>query len=225
MKWWLAAVAVALGAAWLASRAAASVDAVPEVQQGPTLLDEAVTALDPSTYESPNVPDDTAQRNVQAWLQLIQWAEGTQGPNAYNTLFGGGTFDGFDDHPRIAKSFRNQAGQTLWTTAAGAYQLMAVSPIPDGSGRSTHVDTWDRLKAKLQLPDFSPASQDACAIELTRERGALADVQAGNIQAAIAKCAPVWASLPGATDYAQPTRQVSNLLAAFTSAGGNLAQA
>jgi muramidase (phage lysozyme) len=60
------------------------------------------------------------------------------------------------------------------------------------------------------------------AIELIRERGALGDVQAGNVQAAITKCAPIWASLPGA-NYAQPERKLSFLVAAFTNAGGLVA--
>ena len=81
--------------------------------------------------------------------------------------------------------------------------------------------TWDALARKLNLPDFDPASQDAAALELIRERGALKDVRAGRVAAAVAKCAPVWASLPG-VGYSQPERKLSVLLASHTSAGGNL---
>jgi muramidase (phage lysozyme) len=56
---------------------------------------------------------------------------------------------------------------------------------------------------------------------LIRERGALSDVQAGNFTSAIAKCAPTWASLPGA-GYSQPERKLASLQAAYTQAGGTL---
>ena len=39
--------------------------------------------------------------------------------------------------------------------------------------------------------------------------------------AAVAKVAPIWASLPGA-GYAQPERKLPALLASYTQAGGNL---
>jgi lysozyme len=70
-------------------------------------------------------------------------------------------------------------GSGCKSTAAGRYQI--IKP------------TWLSLKSKLGLPDFSPASQDAAAIELIRQRGALADVQAGRIESAVNKCAKVWA--------------------------------
>ncbi len=166
-----------------------------------------------------------AERNLQAFLQVIRTAEGTLGPNGYRTLFGGGLFSGFDDHPRIAKQFTDRKGRKLWTSAAGAYQFMAVSPIPATAGRpagSTRIDTWDRLKRKLDLPDFGPQSQDTAAIELIAEAGALADVKEGRFAVAIEKCRHTWASLPGA-GYAQPERALKDLQAAYAAAGGTLA--
>lgn len=224
MKFLLAAVATAALAVWLARRDAfafspLSFDASePEAEQGAGWWDDMVTTIDPNTYSTPAVSQSTADGNLQAFLQMLRYAEGTSGPDGYRTLFGGRTFDSFDDHPRIAVQFRDQAGRVLWTTAAGAYQFMAVSPIP-GTDRTTKVDTWDRVRAQLQLPDFSPASQDLAAVQLIRERGALGDVMAGRLADAIRKCAPVWASLPGA-GYAQPERALSSLYAAYQSAGG-----
>jgi len=81
--------------------------------------------------------------------------------------------------------------------------------------------TWDTLKTRLNLPDFSPASQDAAALELVRERGALNDVRAGRVVQAVVKVAKVWASLPGA-GYDQPERKLSSLVGAFADAGGQL---
>lgn len=178
-----------------------------EPEQSADLFDQLAVAFDPSTYMPANVDTDTAARNVRAFLDAIAWAEGTagRGDNGYNILFGGGTFASYADHPRQSFAFTDKAGRQLRTTAAGRYQFLA--------------RTWDGLRAKLGLADFGPASQDAGAIELVRERGALRDVQAGRFTTAITKVRPVWASLPGA-GYAQPERSFSTLLAAYQRAGG-----
>jgi lysozyme len=164
---------------------------------------------------------DQAARNLAAFLLTIRQAEGTAGPDGYRTMFGGRLFDSYADHPRVAHRFTNKAGQTLWTSAAGAYQFMAKSPIP-GSDKTTQVNTWDRIAARLRLPDFSPASQDAAAIELVSEAGALGDVEAGRFDQAVSKVRRIWASLPGA-GYAQPERSLESLRLAFLNAGGTLA--
>lgn len=164
---------------------------------------------------------DLAAANVSAFLATIRKAEGTAGPNGYRTLFGGSLFSDFSDHPRQAKQFTDKTGQRLWTSAAGAYQFMAVSPIP-GTANSTKVNTWDRIAARLGLADFSPASQDAAAIELIREAGALGDVEAGRFDDAVNKVRRIWASLPGA-GYNQPERDMDTLRWAYLGAGGTLA--
>jgi lysozyme len=76
------------------------------------------------------------------------------------------------------------------SSAAGAYQLIKA--------------TWIRLRDKLQLPDFSPASQDLAAVQLLDDIGALKLVQAGDIQGALAKASKVWASLPGSRAQQNP---------------------
>ena len=220
----LAAALAAAGAWWWVQR----------MRQGSTSTgeDEATQDTDAAapiwqieSYFSENLPmtespdPDVAERNAAAFLMMIRTAEGTAGPNGYRTMFGGRLFDSYADHPRQAKQFTNGAGQRLWTSAAGAYQFMAVSPIPGGS---TRVNTWDRLQARLGLPDFSPASQDAAAIELIREAGALGDVRAGRFDEAVAKVRGIWASLPGA-GYAQPEKSLDSLRTAFLNAGGSLA--
>lgn len=202
-----------------------------EQQQGPTLLDQASNFLDPTSWDlasfySPTTSYPMQDANVQAFLQVIRYAEGTAGPGGYNKIFytaaGPNTFTDMSDHPRVAKQFKNQAGQVLWTTAAGAYQFMAVSQKPDGT--FTKVDTWTGLKNKLGLPDFSPASQDRAAVELISQCGALNDVQAGRFDAAISKCKGTWASLPGA-NYAQPTKNLADLRNVFAQAGGTITSA
>lgn len=179
----------------------------------------AIAAFDPSTYWPAMTTPDQAAVNERAFLDMIAKAEGTSGPDGYRTMFGYRYFDSFADHPRQPQQFRS-GDKLLWTSAAGRYQFMARSPLPGGA--TTRVDTWDRLQAKLGLPDFSPASQDAAALELISEAGALNDVRAGRIDTAINKVRRIWASLPGA-DYGQPERNLSTLLAAYQSAGGTLA--
>lgn len=168
---------------------------------------------------------DRSDANVAAFLLMIRTAEGTADANGYRALFGHRAnrprlFEGWADHPRIASQFTDKRGRRLWTSAAGAFQFMAVSAIPTG-GR-TSVDTWDRMARDLKLPDFSPASQDAAAVELIRRRGALGDVRAGRFAAAVEKCAPEWASLPGA-GYDQPEKSIDDLSAAYARAGGSFA--
>jgi muramidase (phage lysozyme) len=205
---WLTVISAALAVIYLSSKvmtASNRLDDMPD-QTTSTLEDLAVT-LTPSTYDSANVAFSTAVQNQNAFLDMLSYSEGTSGPDGYSTMFGGSLCDNLNDHPRQYFSFTNSLGVTLKTSAAGRYQFLA--------------RTWDELAAKLALPDFGPASQDAAALELVRQRGALADVQAGRIVQACTKCAPIWASLPGA-GYNQPERKISQLLAAYTSGGGQL---
>lgn len=176
-----------------------------EPDQGTNLFEDIFVNLNPTTYTPASVSSDTAARNASAFLMMIRYAEGTAGPDGYRTLFGGALFDSYGDHPRIYVPFRDTS-----SSAAGAYQILA--------------RTWDGLRGKLNLYDFSPASQDLAALELIRERGALNDVYAGRVVQAISKVSKVWASLPGA-GYNQPERQLSALVSAYADAGGNLEQA
>ncbi|MES2482968.1 MAG: glycoside hydrolase family 104 protein [Pseudomonadota bacterium] len=178
-----------------------------EHQQTTTIFEDALVMITPSTYTPAEVAPDQAAANERAFRDMLAYAEGTSGPDGYRTLFGGALFDSFDDHPRVYTPFRNKAGQLLRTSAAGRYQFLA--------------RTWDSLAARLGLPDFGPDSQDAACMELIRERGALNDVRAGRLAEAVRKCAPIWASLPGA-GYSQPERKLSALQVAYASSGGIL---
>lgn len=216
-----AGIAAAGAIAWMFRRAPSTTTGEAEQTQETSSAAPLWTLGDlmQETMTTPNTDEDTAAANVAAFLSMIRTAEGTAGPNGYRTLFGGRLFDSFADHPRIAKQFRTLDGRTLWTTAAGAYQFMAVSPIPGGQTRS---DTWDRIAAKLGLPDFSPASQDAAAVQLIKEAGALGDVRAGRFDSAVSKVRGVWASMPGA-GYAQPEKSLDALRVAYLNNGGTLA--
>lgn len=172
-----------------------------------TPFEEIFVNLNPTTYIPAAVPADVAAQNERAFLDMLAYAEGTSGPDGYRTMFGGRLFDSFADHPRVYTPFTNGRGEQLTSSAAGRYQFLA--------------RTWDALQRRLSLPDFGPASQDAAALELVRERGALNDVRAGRLATAIAKVAPIWASMPGA-GYAQPEKKLPTLIAQYQAAGGNL---
>lgn len=146
-------------------------------------------------------------KNVKAFLMAIRTGEGTTGPNGYRTHFGGSLFSSYADHPRKVITAGGYS-----SSAAGAYQFL--------------TRTWDEVKAKLNLPDFSPASQDAAAVELIRRRGALEDVVAGRFATALHKCAPEWASLPtkaGKSYYGQPVKSLATLQKVYTNHGGTIA--
>lgn len=134
--------------------------------------------------------------NVQAWLRLIRWCEGTAGPDGYRTMFGGGLIEDFEDHPRRAIT-RKLGGKPITSTAAGAYQFLE--------------GTWDECVKALDLPDFSPGSQDVAALYLTKRRRALSDVIGGRWGTAIELCNKEWASLPG-SPYGQPTKKLADCL-------------
>ncbi len=111
-------------------------------------------------------------------------------------------------HPNVRFSFTQTDGTINYTTAAGAFQFI--------------YPTWKRLQAKLNLPDFGPASQDLAAIELIAEAGAMADVKEGRLQEAIDKCCGIWASLPG-SKYPQPVRSYKFASNVYALSGGSLA--
>lgn len=156
--------------------------------------------------------------SVAAFLDMLAYAEGTRGigDDGYNVLFGSTRaaprlFRGYADHPRIKTWEKNDEfvrnGRPDYTTAAGRYQILA--------------RMFDAYKKLLGLTDFSPPAQDAIAVQMMRERGALPHIEAGRLREAIRRCAPIWASLPGA-GYGQPERKITQLEAVYAAAGGYL---
>lgn len=173
------------------------------------------------TNEAHNMETPQAQANLSAFLKTIHHSEGTGqgGRNPYATVYAYKfTITDFSDHPanlgwrgvQLSDQMCSLAGfgSGCVSTAAGAYQITKT--------------TWNRLKKKLGLVDFSKASQDAAALELIRERGALADVMAGRFDQAVSKCRKEWASLPGA-GYGQGEKSLAALQSAYASAGGQFA--
>lgn len=150
-----------------------------------------------------------AQR--KAFLDMLAWSEGTDKPgqptknHGYDVIVGGSLFTNYADHPRKLITLNPR----LKSTAAGRYQLLS--------------RYWDAYRSQLGLRDFSPASQDAVALQQIKERRALQLIDEGYIRQAIDRCRNIWASLPGA-GYGQHEHKVENLLKKFKEAGGYVAE-
>lgn len=147
--------------------------------------------------------------NSARWLNVLRVAEGTDGPNAYTTMFGGGQFKDLSRHPDQV----NRAGGYA-SAAAGAYQFMP--------------KTWESASKALGLKDFSPANQDKAALWLIKQRGIDPDTAAFTREN-VAKLAPEWASLPtlkGTSYYNQPVKafgELEKVWSATKPAGGSAA--
>lgn len=130
--------------------------------------------------------------NTTAMLGLIAWAEGTD--DRYNVIYTGAKFDSFDQHPA-----RVMCSAGICSDAAGRYQFLST--------------TWGPLKTKLNLPDFSPQSQDKAAIELIKQCGGYGAAVRGDVAGFADRCWSQWASLQSATGQKLDQRQRSHSIA------------
>jgi muramidase (phage lysozyme) len=148
--------------------------------------------------------------NVKSFLDMLAKSEGTDRVGhtycrGYDVIVGGSTFDSFHAHPRKLVDLPRLR---IKSTAAGRYQLI--------------WPTWKALRDRLKLPDFGPASQDAAAIELLRECGALPLIERGEFARAVQAARKIWASLPGA-GYGQRENSLATLQGYYERSGGTVA--
>ena len=153
------------------------------------------------------------------FLDLIGWSEGTvtgKHPltklDGYDVVVTGvngpSLFTDFSAHPFFPNKppiVVNSKG--LKSTASGRYQHM--------------LKDWVHYRDLLKLPDFGPASQDKWCIQLIKERGALDEIDRGEISKAISLCSNLWASFPGA-GYGQFEHKMQPLLDAYAKFGGKV---
>lgn len=137
--------------------------------------------------QSANVNDNGSEgvsdnQKVLAFLAMIRQFESG---NNYESNTNGD----LSAHPNVKRTVKIN-NVNIITTAAGAYQFI--------------YPTWRALAARLSLPDFSPTSQDAAAIELLREVNAIDAINADNIPLALQRASTQWASLPGSTAGQNP---------------------
>lgn len=137
---------------------------------------------------------------LRKFLNVLAISEGTYGhSNPY--LAQGGTSDkllstGYQAHPRALGQgvwqFKDKLGRQLKSTANGKYAIT--------------YPTWQGIEKQWGKMDFSPASQDAAAVWLINQSGALQDVLNQDWNAALPKLGKTWASLPTAPDSYQQFR-------------------
>ncbi len=143
--------------------------------------------------------------NVPAFLKAIRLGEGTSDEMGYYRIVGGQTFSDDSVHPHV-KVFLPK--YQVFSTAAGAYQII--------------WPTWTGLCKQYGFTDFTPETQDEAAVALIAEKRALEDVEEGRFADAVAKCAAIWASLPG-SKAGQRTEDFAAVQKVYTDNGGTLA--
>ena len=160
----------------------------------------------------------TGKDPLSALLYAIRTAE--HGPwrddgLRYFTFYGGSAFAGIEDHPvatgekkgvplpdRYCKAAGLRPGCV--STAAGAYQII--------------LPTWRRVREAgawgPRLEDFGVDAQDEAARRILLQSGALARLEAGDVEGAIRRAATQWASLPGSIS-GQPQKDMATILAYY----------
>jgi muramidase (phage lysozyme) len=149
---------------------------------------------------------------VRKFLDLIGWSEGTTtNPitknDGYDVLVksinGNAIFTDYSKHPFSDKpAVIVKLVPRLLSTAAGRYQILQ------------HY--FAVYKVRLNLPDFSPLSQDLIALEMIKERNLLHCIINGDIAKVITGLCTVWASFPG-NNYNQGGKTMEQLLSKFNS--------
>lgn len=141
---------------------------------------------------------------------LLDVIASTEAPD-YNVIYGGSRFSDYSDHPRRYITIKSGPNKGRKSSAAGRYQFLG--------------STWDAYRNKLNLPDFSPASQDRAAIALASD--VFRQKTGGNLENALMSGDPntiakvgrtlagTWTSLPGGIEQGQGTSRFVN---AFTKA-------
>lgn len=121
---------------------------------------------------------------------LLETIAGPESKGDYNVIYGGSQFDDYSDHPRQPVMITSGPNKGQYSSAAGKYQFLG--------------STWDDIAGRYDIPDFSPASQDAGAWALATEeykrdtgRDLEADLAAGDLSRVAPSLRNQWTSLPG----------------------------
>ena len=149
---------------------------------------------------------------ISAFLDLVGQSEGTTTSKAthddgYDIIVSGmnglNSFADYSAHPFAAGRppiVVRTAPKLLESTASGRYQIT--------------LPTWKSITERWTNTVFSPQAQDAAALQLLKECGALNHIDSGNIAAAIEAACETWASFPG-NSYGQGGRTLAWLLESY----------
>lgn len=150
---------------------------------------------------------EARSQNVLAFMNMAAFTEGTDNnkqptnDDGYDVLVGGKLFASYTDHPNVLVKLNDR----LSSTAAGRYQIL--------------YRFWVAYKKLLNLPDFSPLSQDRYFMQILKEQRALDDIIAGRFEAAIRKTNNIWASFPD-SPYGQHTFSMDEAKGIYVMHGG-----
>jgi muramidase (phage lysozyme) len=128
----------------------------------------------------------------------------TDEANGYDVIYGGRRFTDFSDHPNIAVPITSGPNKRRTSSAAGRYQFL--------------FSTWKNEQRQLNLPDFSPQSQDKAAWHLAQtvyrrqtNGDLLSDLKNGIFDKVGPALHGTWTSLPGGIEQgANANRFVNN---------------
>lgn len=149
----------------------------------------------------------TLHPQLNAFLDTISFSEGTSRigtEDGYNVIVGGGTFKGYEKPPYYLIPFPKLG---ISSTAIGRYQILYRFAV--------------HYVRELNLPDFSPVSQDKIALQLIRECKATQLIIDGQFRKAVIACASRWASFPG-NAYGQRVESMVSLEKCFVLNGGKI---
>lgn len=126
----------------------------------------------------------------KAWLGAVA---GPESAGKYDVLYGGTKFADLSAHPGANIPITSGPNKGKTSSAAGKYQFLK--------------PTWEEQQKKLNLPDFSPGSQDAAAWNLSKEvyqaktggdlEADLAKADDASLQKIAGLMSGTWTSLPG----------------------------
>lgn len=150
-----------------------------------------------------SMPDLNAR--IRALLATIRRYESG---DDYSVLYGGGHFSDFSRHPNVRVPFTNPAtGKADFSTAAGAYQI----------NFPTYVD----FAARMGVSDFTPETQDAMALAILRNLGAVRALENNDVPLAFTLAGRRWASMPGSTAQ-QGAKSINTVVAFYNSVINNV---
>ena len=111
-------------------------------------------------------------------------------------FYSGTKFTSFDDHPGQFNC-TGHGKKKRCSTASGNYMILQ--------------SVWTEVAKRLDLKDFSPFNQDIAALYLLNEKGALEDIERGDIKLAMKKAGDIWATIPGSR-FGESTKTEESLI-------------